>query len=56
MDKHIRVPNQTLELKDCTIVHQMLYQTPLLEINIDGIDNRKLEKDIYLKIRILAFH
>ena len=47
MDKHIRVPNQTLELKDCTIVHQMLYQTPLFEINIDEIDNRKLEKDIY---------
>ena len=47
MDKHIRIPNQSLKLKDCTIVHQMLYQTPLFEINIDNIDNRKLEKDIY---------
>ena len=46
MDKHIRIPNQTLELKDCKIVHQMLYQTPLFEISIDGIDNKKLEEDI----------
>ena len=47
MDNHIRIPNQTLELKDCKIVHQMLYQTPLFEISIDGIDNKKLEEDIY---------
>ena len=48
MDKHIRIPNQTLELKDCKIVHQMLYQTPLFEISIDGIDNKKLEVDFII--------
>ena len=47
MDKHIRIPNQSLKLEDCTIVHQMLYQTPLFEITIDNIDNRKLEEGIY---------
>ena len=42
-----RIPQQSLKLKDCTIVHQMLYQTPVFEISIDGIDNRKLEEGIY---------
>ena len=29
------------------IAHQLLFQTPLFEIHIDDIDNRKLEKNIY---------
>ena len=47
------LPNQVLEsgtkYNKCkyNISHQALFQTPLFEINIDDIDNRELEKNIY---------
>ena len=47
------LPNQVLEAgtkyNKCkyNISHQALFQTPLFEINIDDIDNRELEKNIY---------
>ena len=41
------VPVHKIEDGDYTIGHQMLFQTPLFDINIKDIDNRKLENDLY---------
>ena len=41
------LPNHEFNAGKYNIIHQSLFQTPLFEINIDDIDNRKLEKYLY---------
>ena len=41
------LPNHHIEDGKYKITHQLLFQTPLFEINIDDIDNKELEKNIY---------
>ena len=43
----INIPNQNLETDNCSISHQMLFQTPLFEIVVKNIDNKELAENVY---------
>ena len=43
----IVVQNHNIENENCNISHQMLFQTPVFEIEIKDIDNKKLLENVY---------